>query len=76
MNVNAGTLGGKGSITGAVTIGTGSGVGAFLAPGVGSNQAGKLTFKKTLTFTSTHLHLQAEYEQWSSRLGESKGNHH
>ncbi len=52
LNVNAGTLGGKGIITGAVTIGTGSGVGAFLTPGVASNQAGKLTVKKTLTFKS------------------------
>jgi autotransporter-associated beta strand protein len=52
VNVNAGTLGGKGVITGAVTIGTGSGIGAFLAPGVASNQTGKLTFRKTLTFKS------------------------
>jgi autotransporter-associated beta strand protein len=52
VNVNAGTLGGKGVITGAVTIGTGTGVGAFLAPGVASNQTGKLTLKKTLTFKS------------------------
>jgi autotransporter-associated beta strand protein len=52
VNVNAGTLGGKGVITGAVTIGTGTGVGAFLAPGVASNQTGKLTFRKTLTFKS------------------------
>ena len=52
VSVNAGTLGGKGIITGAVTIGTGSGVGAFLAPGVASNQTGKLTLKKTLTFMS------------------------
>jgi autotransporter-associated beta strand protein len=52
VNVNAGTLSGKGIITGAVTIGTGSGVGAFLNPGVASNQTGKLTFKKTLTFKS------------------------
>jgi hypothetical protein len=52
VNVNAGTLGGKGIITGATTIGTGSGSGAFLAPGVISNEVGKLTVKKTLTFKS------------------------
>jgi autotransporter-associated beta strand protein len=52
VNVNAGTLGGKGIITGATTIGTGSGIGAFLAPGVASNQTGELTFKKKLTFKS------------------------
>jgi autotransporter-associated beta strand protein len=50
LNVNAGTFAGRGIITGAVTIGTGSGAGAFLAPAVDSNQAGKLTVKKTLTF--------------------------
>jgi autotransporter-associated beta strand protein len=52
VNVNAGTLGGKGSITGAVTIGTGSGVGAFLTPSAASNQTGRLTLKKSLTFNS------------------------
>jgi fibronectin-binding autotransporter adhesin len=52
VKVNAGTLGGRGVIAGAVTIGTGGGVGAFLAPGVASNQTGKLTLKKTLTFKS------------------------
>jgi hypothetical protein len=52
VNVNAGTLGGRGIIAGAVTIGTGSGVGAFLAPVVTSNQTSKLTLKKTLTFKS------------------------
>src|SRR5450432_2009237 len=50
VNVNAGTLGGKGSISGAVTIGTGSGSGAFLAPSVTSNQPLTLTMKKTLSF--------------------------
>jgi len=50
VNVSAGALGGKGIIQGAVTIGTGSGSGAFLAPSVGSNQPLRLTLKKTLTF--------------------------
>ena len=50
VSVTAGTLGGRGIIAGATTIGSGSGVGAFLEPGVGSNQTGKLTFKKSLTF--------------------------
>ena len=35
VNVNTGTLGGKGIITGPTTIGTGSGSGAVLAPAVG-----------------------------------------
>jgi autotransporter-associated beta strand protein len=50
VNVNAGTLGGKGTVQGAVTIGTGSGAGAFLAPSAGSNQPVTLTLKKTLSF--------------------------
>jgi autotransporter-associated beta strand protein len=49
VNVNAGTLGGKGIISGAVTIGTGSGSGGFLAPSVASNQPVALTCKTTLT---------------------------
>ena len=52
IKVNAGTLGGKGIISGAVTIGIGSGVGAFLAPSVASNQPVTLTLKKILTFKS------------------------
>ena len=50
VNVSAGTLGGKGIIQGAVTLGTGNGAGAFLAPSIGSNQPARLTLKKTLTF--------------------------
>ncbi len=50
VNVAAGTLGGNGIIQGAVTIGTGNGSGADLAPSVGSNQPARLTLKKTLTF--------------------------
>ena len=48
VQVNAGTLGGRGSITGAVTVGTGSGAGAVLAPG---RRGGRpLTIQSTLTF--------------------------
>ena len=43
VNVTAGTMGGKGIITGAVIVGTGSGSGAFLAPSAGSNQPATLT---------------------------------
>jgi len=50
VSVNAGTLGGKGIIQGAVTLGTGAGPGAFLAPSSGSSQPTKLTLKKPLTF--------------------------
>ena len=48
--MNAGTLGGKGIIAGVVTIGTGSGIGAVLAPSVGSNHPAILTIQRALTF--------------------------
>jgi fibronectin-binding autotransporter adhesin len=52
VNVNAGTVGGKGIIAGAMTIGTGSGTGAFLAPAAGSNVQATLTSQSTLTFNA------------------------
>jgi autotransporter-associated beta strand protein len=48
VSVNAGTLGGNGTISGAVTVGTGRGTVAFLSPGV--TGPGTLTLKKNLTF--------------------------
>jgi autotransporter-associated beta strand protein len=56
VNVNAGTLGGSGIIQGAVTIGTGNGAGAYLAPSAGSNQPARLTLKKTLTFKADGIY--------------------
>ena len=51
VQVNAGTLGGRGTITGAVTVGTGSGAGAVLAPGRRGGRPGNpLTIQSTLTF--------------------------
>ncbi|HEX4666586.1 MAG TPA: autotransporter-associated beta strand repeat-containing protein [Chthoniobacterales bacterium] len=47
--VNAGTLGGSGIISGAVTVGTGGGTGAFLAPASGSNKQLTLTLQSSLT---------------------------
>jgi hypothetical protein len=53
VNVNSGTLSGKGIIAGAVTIGTGSGSGAFLAPSLRSNnKQATLTIQSPLTFQS------------------------
>ena len=48
--VNAGTLGGSKNIVGPVTIGTGSGSGAFLAPAAGGNSPRRLTIQGSLTF--------------------------
>ena len=50
VQVNAGTLSGKGIIAGATTIGTGSGAGAFLAPGEGASKVITLTIQGPLTF--------------------------
>jgi autotransporter-associated beta strand protein len=52
VNVQAGTLAGKGIISGAVAIGTGSGSGAFLAPAAGSNVPVTLTTQSALTFNA------------------------
>jgi len=52
VNINAGTLGGKGIISGAVTIGTGSGSGAFLAPAAGTNVQAMLTIQSALIFNA------------------------
>ena len=48
--VSAGTLGGSGIVSGAVTVGTGSGAGAFLAPAHGANKQLTLTIQSGLTF--------------------------
>ena len=50
--VDGGTLGGNGTIAGSVTIGTGSGAGAFLAPAHGGNKQLTLTIEGSLTFNS------------------------
>ena len=52
VQVNAGSLGGRGIIAGAVSVGTGSGSGAFLSPGKSSVSPGTLTIQSTLAFNS------------------------
>src|SRR5204863_9577030 len=52
VQVNAGTLGGKGTIAGDVTVGDGSGRGAALSPGETAVRRGTLTIQSTLTFNS------------------------
>jgi autotransporter-associated beta strand protein len=49
VQVDAGTLGGRGIIAGAVTVGTGSGAGAFLAPAAGRKKQATLTCQSSLT---------------------------
>ena len=50
--LSAGTLGGSGIIAGAVTVGTGSGSGAFLAPAHGGKKQLTLTIQGSVTFNS------------------------
>ncbi len=50
VKVGAATLGGDGVIGGMVRVGTGSGTGAFLAPGVGASRLTTLTIQSALTF--------------------------
>jgi autotransporter-associated beta strand protein len=50
VQVNGGILAGSGIISGAVTVGTGSGTGAFLTPGMGASTATTLTIQSALTF--------------------------
>jgi autotransporter-associated beta strand protein len=54
VKINDGTLGGKGTIAGGVTVGTGIGSGAVLSPGYqhGANKLGALTIQSTLSFNS------------------------
>jgi len=52
VQVNKGTLGGIGKITGAVTVGTGTSSGAILLPGKSATAPGILTINSALTFNS------------------------
>jgi autotransporter-associated beta strand protein len=66
VTVSGGTLGGSGTIAGAVTIGTGNGAGAFLAPAIASDKPQTLILRSTLDLkkdaTYTYL-LQAKGEK-------------
>ena len=57
VQANAGTLGGNGIIAGAVTIGTGSGPGAFLAPSITLFKASKLAIQDSLTFKADSTYV-------------------
>jgi len=52
VQVNSGTLGGKGIIAGPTVIGTGTGTGAFLAPASGTGNRATLTIQSGLTLES------------------------
>lgn len=52
VEVNAGILGGRGTIAGTVTVGNGTGARAVLAPGRSEDKAGTLRIQSALTFNS------------------------
>jgi autotransporter-associated beta strand protein len=55
LSVNQGTLGGTGKVAGSISLGTGAGSGAFLAPGVIG--AGTLTTQRMLSFGGISTYL-------------------
>ena len=57
VSVNAGTLGGSGIIAGAVTVGTNTGVQAFLAPSKGAKKPATLTIQGALTLNDDSTYL-------------------
>ena len=52
VELDAGTLGGKGTIAGDVTVGSGAGPGAVILPGKSNAKPGLLAIAKSLTFLS------------------------
>jgi autotransporter-associated beta strand protein len=59
VKVNAGQLAGSGTISSAVTIGTGGGPGAFLAPAAGTKNTATLTIQNALTFNADGTYTYA-----------------
>ena len=57
VNVNAGTLGGNGMISGPVTIGTGSGSGASLAPSIASEKPLTLSLTNALALQTDGTYI-------------------
>ncbi len=52
VQIDGGTLGGGGIILGTVTVGSGFGTGAFIAPAAGTNKQAGLTIRSALTIKS------------------------
>jgi autotransporter-associated beta strand protein len=57
VSVNAGTLGGSGIIAGGATIGTNTGVQAFLAPSKGAKKPATLAILSTLTLNDDSTYI-------------------
>ena len=79
VKVTTGRLGGSGIIAGETTIGTGSGIGAVLAPAAGDDCASHAHHPKRTHFQrrcDLHLHLQGKPEQGQDRPGGCQRGHH
>jgi len=57
VTVTAGTLGGRGIVSGAVTLGTGNGKGAIIAPSQNASNPTTITLQKLLTFKDDGSYL-------------------
>jgi len=57
VTISGGTLGGRGIISGTVTVGTGSGAGAVIAPSQGASNPTTLTLQNLLTFKADGSYL-------------------
>jgi autotransporter-associated beta strand protein len=57
VQVNGGTFGGKGIVSGNLTVGAGSGGGAILAPGAAGSTPTVLTIQSNLTFKADAIYL-------------------
>lgn len=57
VQANSGTLGGAGIIAGAVTLGTGSGTGAFLRPSLRASMPVTLTIQSALAFKADSTYI-------------------
>ena len=66
IQVNAGTLGGSGTVLGPVIVGRGKGKGAVLAPAHGTSQPATFTIQNAVTFKGNAIYtygLQAKANQ-------------
>jgi len=73
--LNGAALDGGGMIAGAMTIGTGSGTDASLAPAHGMNKQATLTIQSALTFSGgrqLHLYLQVDSRNAAGRSGQRR----
>lgn len=57
IKVNAGTLGGSGTVAGPVTVGLGNGAGAFLTPAAGTKGQATFTIQSSLTFKADSTYV-------------------